>query len=88
MVRPLDRLAGLSGAAAARGYSWGGRVAQTLQTHGAVLPVWPGWGSARVRAIARRLVNGLTDNATDGDELARICESEAARRYEKLRNRP
>jgi len=85
IVHPRDHLAGLSGAAAARGYAWGERVARTLRAQRRALPPWPGWTSSKVRSIARRLVRGL-GSTDDTDELARICELEAARRYERLRS--
>ncbi len=77
--------AGLEGAARARGYAWGASVAERLRARQRALPPWPGWQSSRVRAIARRKVAGLSGDHEVLEVLARACESEATRRYERLR---
>jgi len=80
-----QRLSYLEGTARARGYAWADRVAATRPE--LLGQPWPPF-EGRCAEIARRLVGDEgSDDAELHETLARACWEDAARRWERLRNR-
>ena len=68
-----------------RGMRWAQDVARRMPTKRAP-EKWPGFdGSERVRRLAMKKVENLTDDPRLRERLARLCVADAARAWSKRR---